>query len=155
MPLIQEKDREYLQKLFADEFKGDVRMLLFTRQDEKAGGDGEPSGDCPYCQAAVDLTREMEGLSDKLKVEVHDLNKDGAEAAKYGVDKVPTFVILDPKGHDHGVRFYGLPAGMEFSVLIADLMDMSKEQTRLAEPTKDSLKGIDKDVNIEVFVTPT
>ncbi|MHB0884445.1 MAG: hypothetical protein ACYC6I_02870 [Bacillota bacterium] len=154
MPLLQEKDREYLQKLFADELKGDVRMMLFTRLNE-SGADGEPDEACPYCQAAADLSKEMEGLSDKLKVEIHDLSKDGAEAAKYGVDKVPTFVILDPKGDDHGVRFFGLPAGMEFSVLIADLMDMSKEQTRLAQPTKDSLKEIDKDLNIEVFVTPT
>jgi len=152
MPLIQQKDREYLQKLFTDELKGEVRMLLFTRLN----GEGEePPEDCPYCQAAADLSREMEGLSDKLRVEIHDLNRDGAEAAKYGIDKVPTFVILDPKGDDRGVRFYGLPAGMEFSVLIADLMDMSKEQTRLADPTKQTLKAIDKDVSIEVFVTPT
>lgn len=160
MPLIQEKDRAYLEKLFGDEFKGEVSLLLFTRlQEAKDGATGEaqtePDEGCPYCQTAADLTRELEGLSSKLKVEIHDLSQDGAAAAKYGIEKVPAMVLLDSQGKDRGVRFYGLPGGMEFSVLVADLMDVSKEQTRLAQPTKDMLQGLTKDVRIDVFVTPT
>lgn len=159
MPMIQEKDRAYLEKLFGDEFRGDVTLKLFTRLQEGKGGEAAEDEvvdeNCPYCQTAADLTKELEGLSPKLKIEIHDLSKDGGEAAKYGIDKVPAMVLLDQAGKDRRVRFYGLPGGMEFSVLIADLMDVSKEETRLAQPTKDMLKGLAKDVEIDVFVTPT
>ena len=53
------------------------------------------------------------------------------------------------------VRFVGLPAGYEFSTLLADLVDLSKGRTDLSDETRDAVRAIDAPVHIQVFVTPT
>ncbi len=53
------------------------------------------------------------------------------------------------------VRFLGLPAGYEFSTLIADIVDASTGQLALSEATQDELRALDQDLHLQVFVTPT
>ncbi len=56
---------------------------------------------------------------------------------------------------DYGLRFFGIPSGYEYSSLIEAILDVSKGKTGLNQKTKDALKTIDKDIHIQVFVTPT
>ena len=53
------------------------------------------------------------------------------------------------------MRYFGIPAGYEFSTLVEDLIDVSKGQTNLSEKTREVLSQVDQDVHIQVFVTPT
>ncbi|MDP8924894.1 MAG: hypothetical protein M3O34_18755 [Chloroflexota bacterium] len=53
------------------------------------------------------------------------------------------------------VRFLGLPGGYEFSTLVADIVDVSKGRTDLADATRVAVRAIDSPVHIQVFVTPT
>ena len=53
------------------------------------------------------------------------------------------------------IRYFGLPSGYEFSVLIGSLVDVSKVDADLADETNEVLSKLDKDVHIQVFVTPT
>jgi len=53
------------------------------------------------------------------------------------------------------VRYFGIPAGYEFSTLVEDLIDVSKGTTRLSEKTREILATVDQDLHIQVFVTPT
>ena len=53
------------------------------------------------------------------------------------------------------MRFIGLPAGYEFSTLVADLVDVSKGTPALSETTQDELRELDQDLQLQVFVTPT
>jgi alkyl hydroperoxide reductase subunit AhpF len=88
-----------------------------------------------------------------VSVEVHDLIADKAEAQKYGVDKIPAISVVGEK--DYGVLYYGIPAGYEFTSLIEAIAEVSQGRTVLADETKQRLQAIDKDVHIQVFVTPT
>ena len=52
-------------------------------------------------------------------------------------------------------RFFGIPAGYEFSTLVEDILDLSKGTTALSEKTRTALEEVDQDLHIQVFVTPT
>ena len=53
------------------------------------------------------------------------------------------------------VRYFGMPSGYEFSVLLGSLVDASLGKSALSEETVKVLQGLDKDLHIQVFVTPT
>jgi glutaredoxin-like protein len=96
---------------------------------------------------------ELAALTDKVRIQVYDLVKDGDKANQYGVDKVPALVFLGDR--DYGVRFYGIPYGYEFQSLIETLINVSNGHTDLAETTKQKLKELRSFVHVQVFVTLT
>ena len=53
------------------------------------------------------------------------------------------------------VRYFGLPSGYEFSVLLGSLVDVSNAEPDLSEDTMAVLDALDKDLHFQVFVTPT
>ena len=53
------------------------------------------------------------------------------------------------------IRFLGLPAGYEFSTLIADIVDVSTGTVALSEATQTELRGLEQDLHLQVSVTPT
>ena len=106
-----------------------------------------------YGRETKQLLEELAALSDKLSLEVYNLQLDREKAAEYGVDKVPATVVRN--GKDYGIRFYGLPAGYEFSTLLDAILAISKGDSGLQAETKDKLKSISQPLHLEVFVTPT
>lgn len=150
MPKIGEEDRKQLHEIFA-KMDNPIRVLFF------GAGDGEHSGqeECAYCQDTKEIVAELAEISDKIKLEEHDFYSEKEVAAAYGVDKIPALVLLDPRGQDRGVKFYGIPGGYEFSTLIEDILDLSRDATHLSGATKAELAGLKDDVIIKVFVTPT
>ena len=95
----------------------------------------------------------MAELSDKLSLEVHNFLLDKERAAEYKVDKVPATVVRD--GQDHGIRFYGIPAGYEFSTLLDAILAVSSGDSGLEEESREKLRQIASPLHLEVFVTPT
>ena len=53
------------------------------------------------------------------------------------------------------MRYFGIPAGYEFSTLVEDLIDVYKCTTNLSDKTREALATVDQDLHIQVFVTPT
>jgi glutaredoxin-like protein len=139
---IRKQVSEYFQGL-----KEPVQVLFFGKK-----------GDCEYCDDTRQIVEEITSLSDKLNLGVYDIDDDQALAKQYKVDKTPGIVIagLD-KGQilDYGIRFAGVPSGHEFSSLIHDMILVSGRDSGLSAQTKDILKGLEKPVHLQVFVTPT
>ncbi|NPA32909.1 MAG: glutaredoxin [Aquificae bacterium] len=140
--------RTQLKELAKKEFKEPVTIKLFSQ----AIG-------CESCQTAEELLKEtVEVLSeavgkDKIKLEILSPFTNKEEAERYGVDRVPTIVIEGDK--DYGIRYIGLPAGLEFTTLINGIFHVSKRQPQLSEKTVEFLKQIDIPIEIWVFVTQT
>jgi alkyl hydroperoxide reductase subunit AhpF len=105
------------------------------------------------CAQNERLVREVAGLSDQISVEVLNLALDRERAAQYGVDQVPAIVVEGAR--DYGIRFYGVPLGYEFANLIDAITVASTGEPALAPETRASLAGLDADVDIKVFSTPT
>lgn len=123
-------------------------MLLFFGQE--AG--------CEYCEDTLQLLQEVVPLSDKLSLQIYDLDKDAAAAQQYKVDKAPGIVIAGREGDqilDYGIRYAGIPAGHEFSSLVHDLMLVSGRDSGLGPQTRQFLAGLLEPVLLQVFVTPT
>jgi glutaredoxin-like protein len=136
-----------INEVFED-LREPVAVIFFRSQAEN----------CEYCVETRQLLEEVVSLSEKLSLEVYDLQSDAELAAKYHVDKAPGFVLAGKDGDslvDFGIRYAGIPAGHEFSALIHDMVQVSKRDSGLSQPTRDFLKQLTQTVNLEVFVTPT
>ena len=142
MGLIKDKDKEYLKKKFDEEMEGEVRIVYFTQDFE-----------CQFCKETREILEELAELSDKIKLEIHEFDKEKELAERYGVDKIPATLIFGEK--EYGIRFFGIPSGYEFSTLVEDIIHASRGETELNEEIKEEVKKIDKPVHIQVFVTPT
>ncbi len=119
-----------------------VRLMLFSQESE-----------CQFCREAVGLAQELNGLSDKLSIELHDLGKESEKAAQYHVDKTPAFVVTGEK--DYGIRYYGVPAGFEFSTLLSLIELVGARNGGLRPETKTKLEGLTSPADIQLFVTLT
>ncbi len=124
------------------ELKDDVTFKYFTQAME-----------CQFCKDTRELLEEVADLSDKIKLEVYDFVEDKAEVEKYKIGKIPATVVMDEK--DYGIRFYGIPGGYEFGSLIEAVKLVSTGENMLSDDGKKFLDQLEKDIHLQVFVTPT
>ncbi len=106
-----------------------------------------------FGREARELIKELAGLSDKLSVEVYDFLLDKERVAEYQIDRAPGTVVRN--GKDYGIRFYGFPAGYEFSVLLDAILAVSQGDSGLQPGTREKLARIAQPLHLEVLVTPT
>ncbi len=164
MPFLSEADQDQLKELFSAQMDRGVRLRVLTRPTSKLYIPGQQL--CASCGEAEPFVRELTTLSDKLEVVVHDVQAEPDLAEQYGVQGVLPAILIEPIGAEPvgdasestgqgAVRFLGLPAGYEFSTLIADIVDVSTANVSLSETTQAELRGLEQDLHLQVFVTPT
>lgn len=144
--LLNQKIIQQVRDAFAD-LQQPVDLLFFGRKN-----------DCDYCEDTLQLLREVVEISEKLSLQVYDLDDDAEVAEHYNVDKVPGLVLVARDGDtitDYGIRYAGIPAGHEFSSLIFDLIRVSQRDSGLDTATREFLHGVQEPVNLMVFVTPS
>ena len=113
---------------------------------------------CDYCADTQQLIEEIVKISDKLSLEIYDLDNDADVAEKFNVDKAPGIVIAAKDGDtisDYGIRYAGIPSGHEFTSLIQDVLLVAGRDSGLTQETRDFLKKLTEPVLLQVFVTPT
>ena len=142
MPLLGEKEKEFLTKEFSAKLLNDVRLLVFTQETP-----------CAFCTETVQVCQELAEFSPKIKVEQFDFVKDSMRARELRVNKIPAIAIIGAK--DYGIRFYGIPSGYEFTSLVGTIVDVSRGDSALSPKNRELLKSIDTKVHLQVFVTPT
>ena len=141
MGLLRDEDAaEIRQRLGA--MTAPVKIIHFTQELN-----------LEYGPETRQVLEELAALSDKLSLEVYDFILDKEKVAAYGVDKVPATVVRN--GKDYGIRFYGMPAGYEFSTVLDAILDVSKGESGLGAESKEKLAQLNQPVHLEVFVTPT
>jgi glutaredoxin-like protein len=141
MGLIREEDAvEIRQRL--NEMANPVKLVHFTQELN-----------LEYGRETLQLLQELAELSDKLSLEVYNFLLDTEKAAEYAVDKVPATVVSD--GQNHGIHFYGIPAGYEFAALLDAIVAVSHGDSGLEEESREKLKRVVSPLHLEVFVTPT
>lgn len=150
MGMIPDQDKEYLKTRFDNELVSPVTIVAFTKRAE---GYDQPGLECEYCVETEDLLLELSELSGKLMVDIREFSPDDQTVNELGIDKLPAMMIQNKRGT--GVRYYGIPGGFEFSSLIEDVIDVSRDTTDLSEEAKSKVREIDSDIHIQVFVTPT
>jgi len=146
MPLLGEKDANYLRKTFSEELLSNVKLLVFV----------DDSSACEYCDTTQQILEELAELSEKIETTVYNVKTDKATAEMYKVEMTPAIVILNNSGKDTGIRFYGIPSGHEFSSLVQDIVMVSSENVPFFnEDLSKKIRSINTPVKIRVFVTPS
>ncbi len=145
MPLLKEKDRDYLAEQF-EALSSPVNLIVFTQEFE-----------CHYCAETRQIAEELAALSDNVTLDVYDFVADKELAEQYGVDKIPATVVTrgGPQAKDYGIRYYGIPSGYEFSSLIEDIKLVASGESGLSPQTKQWAAKLQTPVHLQVFVTPT
>lgn len=152
MAFLSDQDQAQLRQLFSERLGDDVTLVHFTQKASRIVVPGVVP--CATCADTLALLEEVAGLSDRLHLEVHDFRAEADLAARLGVDKIPATIVRGKDGGDR-VRFFGVPAGYEFSSLIDDLFEAGGSGSPLSADTVAALEGLTQDVHIQVFVTPT
>jgi len=150
MPLLNDDDRAELRKLFTERLTDPVTVHFFT---QRASPLSVPSSQCRTCRETGELLAELVALSNNIKIVTHDLVAEADLAKRQGIERVPA-LIFEGKGRGK-IRYFGMPVGYEFAVLLEALLDASRGTTSLSPATKQQLAGLPKPVHLEVLVTPT
>ena len=140
MTMLSDNDAQEVTKIFGALVR-DVHVKAYTQKLE-----------CPTCRDTETILRELDELSEKLKVSFLNPQTDRDEAEKDGVDRAPALIVSD--GTHSRVKFYGTPSGYEFSSLLTTIIDTGGSEEPLTESTIQFLKDLDTDLQMQVFVTP-
>ena len=54
-----------------------------------------------------------------------------------------------------GLRYLGMPLGYELTTLVHGILEAGRTEPSLSEASRERLSGLDRDVAIDVYVTPT
>ena len=141
MPMLPDDVKAQVRETLAD-LENPVHLVLFTQTLE-----------CMYCRENRQLMEDVAELSDLVDITVYNFVTDAEKAEEFGVDKIPVTVIMGEE--DYGIRFYGIPAGYEFTTLIHAIRMIGKAGTQLDEGTRQALDALTDPVHLQVFVTPT
>jgi alkyl hydroperoxide reductase subunit AhpF len=86
------------------------------------------------------LVQELVALSGHVRARIVEQHEPG---------RYPTLAIGD------GLRYHGLPWGYELSSLVYGIAEAGRGEPELTEVTLEALGRLDRDVELEVYVTPT
>jgi len=140
--------------IFRPEDEAKVRELLtaLERPVELLVAHGPEETPLPGARD-IDFGAETERVMGEL-AELSPLLSLRVEDEPPGFDRYPA-VSVQPEGRDVGIRYYGLPWGYELSSLIGGVIDAGRAESTLKPESLERLAALDRDIAIDVFVTPT
>lgn len=147
--MIPLREQELLRQLFHDQLKGRVRIDYFTQQRSAIFIPGRE--ECAHCEEVQTLLEEIASLSHRISLNVRDFSREQALAASLAVDKVPATVIRGQTNRP--LRYFGVPSGGQFSVLIQALLEAAATPLLQPESVR-QLRRLKSDVRLQVLVTP-
>ncbi len=139
MSVLGEREREVVAELFAGlERPVPVRLQLgpeLAPVTVLAGG-----REIDFGAETLRLLEEVTALSEDVTLDVVETT----EAGRY-----PSITI------GAGLRYLGLPWGYELSALVGAVVEAGRNESALAPASRAALDTIDRDVALDVWVTPT
>ncbi len=148
MEKVFDNDTEkQLKEKFTQEMKNEVDVILFTSSIILPGQEET----LEINQFTRNLLKELNRIEPKIILK--ELPITDEKAKKLGITTSPSIAI----GYESGYKiiFNGAPLGHEGTSLIELITFVSSGESHLEESSKDLLKYVEKDVQLQVFVTPT
>jgi len=150
MAFLTDTDAEFVRRRLTQEMVNDVRLVFFA---PSAGGLTLPGEDAQAVEYTRQILKEMVGLSGRLTLEEHSMISEPDLAKQMNIERVPATAVIGLE--DYGVRYFGIPGGYEFVTLLELILDVSKAAPPLSPDTLAAMAGLQGDVHLQVFVTPT
>jgi alkyl hydroperoxide reductase subunit F len=104
------------------------------------------AGDVDFGAEMVRVCEGLAELGDRLTCRV--------EEEPEGFPRFPA-VSVRPDGRDAGVRYDGLPWGYELASLVGAIVEAGREEPTLHPDSLAALEELERDLALDVFVTPT
>jgi len=111
--------------------------------------------DCASCDDTQAFVTEIAAMNENISVVINDLDESPEVFQKFDIERTPAIAMLTEDGIDHGIRFFGIPAGYEINSFVASIREVAGMDEPLPDDIIARINAIDKDVHIRVFVTPT
>jgi alkyl hydroperoxide reductase subunit AhpF len=150
MAIFRPEDEARVRELFAA-LERPVELLVAHGPEETPQ---HGARDIDFGAETERVVRELAELSPSLSVRVETEPASAADASSPAFERYPAVAVL-PGGEDVGVRYYGLPWGYELSSLIGAVLEAGRAESSLSTETLERLDALDRDLTIDVFVTPT
>jgi alkyl hydroperoxide reductase subunit AhpF len=142
MAIFRPEDEAQVRTLF-DGLERPVELLIAHGPEET------PLPGARDVDFAAETERVVAGLAE---LSAHVRYRVETEPA--GFERYPGVAVL-PEGRDSGVRYYGLPWGYELGSLIGAVLEAGRSASSLKPDSLERLEALDRDLSIDVFVTPT
>ena len=94
----------------------------------------------------VSICEALAGLGESVSCRV--------EEEPEGFPRFPA-VSIRPEGRDVGVRYDGLPWGYELGSLVGGIVEAGRDEPTLRPDSLVALETLERDLALDVFVTPT
>jgi alkyl hydroperoxide reductase subunit AhpF len=104
------------------------------------------AGDVDFGAEMVRVCEGLADLGDSVTCRVED--------EPDGFPRFPA-VSIRPDSRDVGVRYDGLPWGYELSSLVGAIVEAGRDEPSLRPESIAALEELDRDLALDVFVTPT
>jgi alkyl hydroperoxide reductase subunit AhpF len=142
VPLVRTEEETKVREWFAElERPVELVMALGAEETPPAGVQELDFGAelVKLCEALAELG---ESVTCRVAQEPH------------GFPRFPA-VSIRPEGRDRGVRYDGLPWGYELGSLVGAIVEAGRAEPSLQPTSVAALDELDRDVALDVFVTPT
>jgi NADH-dependent peroxiredoxin subunit F len=140
--LLRAEEETKMREWFA-ELEHPVELLVAIGPEETplAG-----AGDVDFGAELVRVCEGLAELGERLTCRVED--------EPDGFPRFPA-VSIRPDGRDAGVRYDGLPWGYELGSLVGAIVEAGRAESSLRPDSLATLAGLDRNLALDVFVTPT
>jgi alkyl hydroperoxide reductase subunit F len=102
--------------------------------------------DVDFSAETVRIVEGLTALSERVTSRI--------EQQPDGVILFPAVLVL-PAGEDMGLRYFGTPYGYELASLVGAVLEAGRPAPSLTPESLERLAALDRDLAIDVFVTPT
>ncbi|HEY2541545.1 MAG TPA: hypothetical protein VGH92_00690 [Gaiellaceae bacterium] len=142
MAIFRPEDEAKVREVFATAERPVELVVALGPEETPQHG----ARDVDFGAETVRVVGELAALSDSVTVRI--------EEQPPGVPRFPT-VLVRPEGRDVGVAYSGLPWGYELSSLVGAVVEAGRREPSLRPESLEALGRLDRDLAIDVFVTPT
>jgi alkyl hydroperoxide reductase subunit AhpF len=140
--LLRDEEAAKVREWFAGlERPVELLVALGPEETPRAG-----SGDLDF---GAEMVRMCEGLA-----ELGEAVSCRVEQEPEGFPRFPA-VSIRPDGRDVGVRYDGLPWGYELGSLVGAVIEAGRKESSLRAESLAALEELERDLTLDVFVTPT
>jgi alkyl hydroperoxide reductase subunit AhpF len=142
MPVFRAEEEAKVRELL-DALERPVELLVALGPEETPLPGAR---DVDFGGETVRIVEELARLSDNVTARI--------EEEPDGFERYPAIAVR-PEGRDVGVRYDGLPWGYELASLIGGVLEAGKAESSLMPDSLERLASLERDLAIDVFVTPT
>ena len=142
MALLRADEETKVREWFAELARPvELFVALGPEETPQAG-----SGDVDFGGEMVRVCETLAELGEHVTCRV--------EQEPDGFPRFPS-VSIRPEGRDAGVRYDGLPWGYELGSLVGAVVEAGRDEPSLRPDSLAALEQLDRELALDVFVTPT